>query len=129
MVAKSTSPQLAGLSLGRSGAAFELTSPAKENTRVQVGSWRVATAKSIAVIVASGRVRGYETAVRAAIPRAEEALDKLSIRGIDDAQLASADHEHLAWWTTTAGTTLRVVSTTFQPLPTLNVRVEVRDPK
>jgi len=34
-------------------------------------------------VVARGRIGGYDTAIKAAIPRVEEALDKLSIRGVD----------------------------------------------
>jgi hypothetical protein len=89
----------------------------------------MATARGSAVVVARGRVGGYDAAIRAAIPRVEEALDKLSIRGIDDVALAKADHEHLVWWTTPSGTTLRIVSTSFQSLPVLSMSVTVRDAK
>lgn len=120
-------PKLAGLSLGRSGAAFDLSQPARENTRVAVGSWLVSTARGIAVVVARGRVHSYEAAVRAGLPRAEQALDKLSVRGIDDLQLAKAEHGHLAWWPSVDGTTLRIVSTAFQTMPSMNLTVTVRD--
>lgn len=122
-------PRLGGLPLGRSGAAFELTHTAVANTRVRVGSWSVATVRGSAVVVARGRIGNYDAAIKAAIPRVEEALDKLSIRGVDDVALTRADHEHLAWWTTRDGTTLRIVTTSFQTLPTFNVTVEVRDAK
>lgn len=120
-------PKLAGLSLGRSGVAFELNRPARENTRVLVGSWLVSTAKGSAVLVARGRVGSYEAAVRAALPRAERALDKLSVRGIDDLLLSKADGEHIAWWPSTYGTTLRIVSTSLQTMGAMNVKVTVRD--
>jgi hypothetical protein len=120
-------PRLAGLPLGRSGAAFELDHPASANTRVRVGTWQVSTSKGSAIVVARGRVGSYETALSAAIPKAEQALDKLSVRGIDDLVLAGADHEHLAWWPSETGTTLRIVSTSFQTLSIMNLEVTVRD--
>lgn len=120
-------PKLAGLSLGRSGVAFELNRPARENTRVVVGSWLVSTARGSAVLVARGRVGSCEAAVRAAQPRAEHALDKLSVRGIDDLLLSKADDEHVAWWPSTYGTTLRIVSTSFQTMGAMNLKVTVRD--
>jgi hypothetical protein len=119
--------RLGALQLGPSGAAFELSHPAAENTRVRVGTWQVHTERQSAAVVARGRVRNYDGAIKAAIPRVEEALDKLSIRGIDDVALLKADHEHLAWWTTPAGRTLRIVTTSFQTLPTFRLSVEVRD--
>jgi hypothetical protein len=87
----------------------------------------VATSRGNAVVVAHGRIGSYDAAIKAAIPRVEEALDKLSIRGIDDVALASADHEHLAWWSTRDGTVLRVVTTSFQTLPVLHMTATVRD--
>lgn len=123
----SAAARLGGLPLGRSGAAFELARPARENTRVRVGSWQVATEQGSAIVVARGRVQGYDAAIRAGIARVEEALDKLSVRGIDDLALANADHEHLAWWPTPAGATLRIVTTWFQTMPTFHVTAEVRD--
>lgn len=123
----SDKPRLAGLPLGRSGVAFELKRPARENTRVHVGSWLVSTAKNSAVLVARGRVSSYETAVRAALPRAEHALDKMSVRGIDDLLLAKADDEYVAWWRSSYGTTLRIVSTSFQTLGTINFTATLRD--
>lgn len=126
-VVPSVKPRLAGLPLGRSGVAFELNRPARENTRVLIGSWLVSTAKNSAVLVARGRVSSYETAVRAALPRAEHALDKMSVRGIDDLLLAKADDEHVVWWPSSYGTTLRIVSTSFQTMGVMNLRATVRD--
>ena len=123
----SNKSRLAGLPLGRSGAAFELNRPAREHTRVAVGSWLVSTAKGSAVLVARGRVRSYGAAIHAALPRAEHALDKLSVRGIDDLLLSRADDEHAAWWPSNYGTTLRIVSTSFQTMGTMNFTVTVRD--
>ena len=121
------SPRLAGLPLGRSGAAFELNKPANSSTRVRVGTWHVSTSRGSALVVARGRVGSYATAVSSAMPRAEQALDKLSVRGIDDLLLASAADEHLAWWPSVGGKTLRIVSTSFQTLPLMNLTATVRD--
>lgn len=121
------SPRLGGLPLGPSGAAFELARPARVNARVRVGTWQVATELGSAVVVARGRVRGYDGAIQGGIARVEQGLDKLSVRGIDDAVLADADHEHLAWWSTDVGTTLRIVTTSFETFPTLHLTAEVRD--
>jgi hypothetical protein len=118
---------MAGMALGRGGSAFELAEAPRRDHRVQLGAWSVEARKGVRLVVVRGRGGSYATVMRAARKRAEEAIDLLSVRGLEDLALRKPGDEHVAWWTDPNGLTIRVVSRSTLTATVGELVVTVRD--
>lgn len=96
-----------------SGAAFNLDRPSRGDGSVTVGGVRFDVLRNGRVVVA--RCAGdssYEGALDSALLHVQEALDLWSFTGVDDLAVTRAYDDHVVWWPTAAGLTVRVVSIT-----------------
>ena len=94
-----------------SGAAFNLDRPSRGDGSVTVGGLRFEVLRNGRVVVARGAGdSSYENALDSALLHVQEALDLWSFAGVDDLAVTRAHEDHLAWWPTAAGLTVRVVS-------------------
>jgi len=112
-------PTLGGIALledeasPASGAAFNLDRASRSDGRVTVGGLVFEVRRKGRVVVARGGLdRSYEGALSSSLEHVQEALDIWSVEGIDDLAITRVDEEHLAWWSSPAGLTIRVVSIT-----------------
>jgi hypothetical protein len=94
-----------------SGAAFNLDRASRGDGSVMVGSLRYEVRRNGRVVVArGGNDSSYEGARDSALEHVQEALDLWSFGGVDDLAITRVDEEHVAWWPTGAGLTVRLVS-------------------
>lgn len=94
-----------------SGAAFNLDRASRGDGSIAVGGLRYEVRRNGRVVVArGGNDSSYEGALYSALEHVQEALDLWSFDGVDDLAITRVDEEHVAWWPTAAGLTVRVVS-------------------
>jgi hypothetical protein len=91
------------------GGAFELNKPARESTRVVVDGWEVEVRKGqAAVLVRGGSEVCYEHSYPAALARAQQGLDLMSIRGSNNLAVQAFDTDFLVWWPEARGLVIRI---------------------
>jgi hypothetical protein len=100
---------------GPAGASFGLDRPANEARTIGVDGWQVEVHRGQDDVVArGGRETDCESVLGVALPRAQQALDIMSLQGGNDLLIRAWDDEHIAWWPEASGLVLRRVS--FAPL-------------
>ena len=93
------------------GAAFSLDRASRGDGVVTVGEFTFEVRSRARILVARGGTGStYEVARDSALRRAHEALDLLSMHGVDDLAVNGVEDDHVAWWPTPEGLAVRVVS-------------------
>jgi hypothetical protein len=94
-----------------SGAAFNLDRPSRGDGSVTVSGLTYEVRRHGRVVVARGGSRtSYEGARDSALEHVQEALDLWSIGRVDDLAITRVEENHLAWWPSSVGLTVRIVS-------------------
>jgi len=94
-----------------SGAAFNLDLPSRGDGSVAVGGLTYEVRRHGLVVVArGGNDSSYEGTRDAALEHVQKALDLWSFGGVDDLAITRVDEEHLTWWPSAVGLTVRIVS-------------------
>ena len=93
------------------GAAFNLDRASRGDGAATVEGLTFEVRRRGRILVARGGPGAtYEAARDSALLHAQEALDLLSMRGVDDLAISGVYDDHVAWWPTPEGLAVRAVS-------------------